>query len=389
MAAMNRAPRVAIVGAGIGGLAAASALTKRGIEVDVYERADQLGEVGAGVQLGPNAVKVLRALGLEHAVRQIGFEPKNQIVLNWDGTLRSRRLMRGMYQSQFGAPHLTARRVDLHRLLLQEASGSRIHLGKTCITAHSDGATASVAFADGTEAEADVVIGADGIRSAVRERLFGADQPLFTNSMCWRCNVPIECAPTQIKPPGSEMIEREDYFAWYGPNGQVICYPIGDGSTLNIFAGHASEDWVDESWTIPSSREELLAAYAGWNSSLLEILQQVEHCYKWGIFDRDPRTDWVRGRVALLGDAAHPTMPNLAQGANMAIEDGYVLASALDRFKDDVDLALKTYVAERQPRTSEITLQSRENFVRSMKTPPAPPVDRTWIYAFDATRPSA
>lgn len=383
---VHRLPRVAIVGAGIGGLAAACALTARGFEVDVYERADHLGELGAGLQLGPNAVKVLRVMGLEDAVRKIGFEPNNQIVLNWDGTLRARRVTKGTYQTQFGAPHLMARRADLHRVLLENASKARLHLGKTCVSARSDGATGVIAFADGSEAEADVVIGADGIRSAIRQHLFGAEEPLFTNSMCWRCSVPIEYVPARV---GSEAIEREDYFAWYGPNGQVICYPIGDGSTLNIFAGHSSDGWVAESWTTPSSREELLEAYVGWHPALLDMFRQVEHCFKWGIFDRNPSKTWIDGRIVLLGDAAHPTMPNLAQGANMAIEDGYVVAWALERFANDIGAALKTYVTERQPRTSEITLKSRENFARSMKVPPAPPMDRTWIYAFDATHVSA
>jgi salicylate hydroxylase len=184
-------------------------------------------------------------------------------------------------------------------------------------------------------------------------------------------------------------IEPSDYFAWYGPNGQVICYPIGDGSMLNIFAGRISREWTEESWSLPSSRQELLEAYAGWNEALLGIFSKVEQCFKWGIFDRDPRTQWTRGRVTLLGDAAHPTMPNLAQGANMAIEDGYVLARNLAHHGSDVDAALARYFAERQPRTSEITLQSRENFERTLKVPPSPPVDRSWIYSFDATLESA
>jgi salicylate hydroxylase len=169
----------------------------------------------------------------------------------------------------------------------------------------------------------------------------------------------------------------------------VICYPLGDGSIYNIFAGHTSEEWVQESWTLPSSREEMLQAYAGWNEALLGMLAKVEQCFKWGIFDRDPRKEWTKGRVTLLGDAAHPTMPNLAQGANMAIEDGYVLARNLARRAGDIDAALRGYVAERQPRTSQITLKSRENFESTLKWPPAPPMDRNWIFSFDATREPA
>ncbi len=378
--------RVAIIGAGIGGLAAACALLRRGFEVQVYERAPALGEVGAGVQIGPNAFKVLRALGFEDELRRNAFEPTNQIRLNWDdAALRSRRPMKGQHDVEFGAPYLTAHRADLHRILRAPIPDTSIHLAKHCTGAASSNGTAVASFADGSEIEADLIVGADGIRSAIREQLFGADQPRFTNSICWRALVPIEYVPSRVGPGGSVAIERSDYFAWYGPNGQVICYPIGDGSMLNIFAGRISREWTEESWSLPSSRQELLAAYQGWNEALLGIFAKVEQCFKWGIFDRDPRTQWTRGRVTLLGDAAHPTMPNLAQGANMAIEDGYVLARNLAHHGRDIDTALARYVAERQPRTSEITLQSRENFERTLQVPPAPPVDRSWIYSFDAT----
>ena len=165
----------------------------------------------------------------------------------------------------------------------------------------------------------------------------------------------------------------------------MICYPLGDGSRLNIFAGHVSDQWVEESWSTPSSRAELLAAYAGWNEALLGMFDKVADCFKWGIFDREPRAEWTVGRVTLLGDAAHPTMPNLAQGANMAIEDGYVLGRVLAG-EAGVEAALARYVRERRPRTAEITLKSRENFERTRLWPPAPPLDRSWIFKFDATK---
>ena len=203
--------------------------------------------------------------------------------------------------------------------------------------------------------------------------------------MCWRCIVPIRYVPDRLGPHGELAIEKGDHLSWYGPNGQVICYPIGDGSMLNIFAGHSANGWVDESWTIPSSRQELLRAYDGWSPSLLNMLAQSEDQFKWGIFDRDPIERWTQGRVTLLGDAAHPTMPNLAQGANMAIEDGYVLARNLAKFAD-IEEALAGYARERQPRTKMITLKSRENFQLSMQWPPAPPIDRSWIFRFDPTQ---
>jgi salicylate hydroxylase len=204
--------------------------------------------------------------------------------------------------------------------------------------------------------------------------------------MAWRCMVPMDCVPTRVGPGGSVALERGEYVGWIGPNGHVITYPIGgNGDTLNIFGGHYTEEWVEESWSVPSSRDELIAAKAGWNEALLGMFRHVEHVFKWGIYDRDPLPQWTSGRVTLLGDAAHPTMPTLAQGANMAIEDGYVLARALSHH-DDVETALAAYVAARQPRTARVTLQSRQQFANNRKVPPPPFLDRSWIFSFDATR---
>ncbi len=192
--------------------------------------------------------------------------------------------------------------------------------------------------------------------------------------------------PTKIGPGLSVELAHGEYFGWIGPNGHVICYPIGDGSVLNIFAGHVTDQWVEESWSVPSSQEELLAAYEGWNEALLDMFRNVQHVYKWGIYDRDPVPEWTRGRVTLLGDAAHPTMPTLAQGGNMAIEDGFVLARNLHHHRDDIHAAFRAYVAERQPRTARVTLQSRQQFANNRKVPPPPFLDRTWIFTFDATK---
>ncbi len=383
----KRPIKVAVIGAGLGGLTAACALRQRGLEVEVYERAPELGEVGAGVQIGPNSFKVLRALGLGDAVRANAFEPTNRVSLKWDdGSLRSRLPMKGLHEAEYGAPYLTAHRADLHAILRSDVPDESVHLGRQCIDASSDKGGAVARFQDGSEVEADVVIGADGIRSTLRREMFGADAPRFTEMMCWRCMVPMDFVPTRVGPNDSVILERGEHFAWLGPNGHVICYPIGDGSMLNIFAGRVTETWVEESWSVPSSREELIAAYAGWDDALLDMFRRVEHCFKWGIFDRDPQPEWVRGRVALLGDAAHPTMPTLAQGANMAIEDGYVLARHLAHADGEIEDALRAYMRERMPRTSRITMQSRQQFANNRKVPPPPPLDRSWIFAFDATR---
>jgi 2-polyprenyl-6-methoxyphenol hydroxylase-like FAD-dependent oxidoreductase len=383
--------RVVIIGAGIGGLAAACALRQRGFEVALYERAAELGEVGAGIQIGPNSIKVFRALGLEDALRRNAFEPFDMVSITWDeARLRHREPLKAIATEKYGAPYMTAHRADLHNMLHAAVGEAPLQLNANCVGADTVNGTAVARFADGSEAEADIVVGADGIRSAIRAQHFGADAPRYTGMMAWRCMVPMECVPTRVGPGGSVRLEHGDYFGWIGPNGHIICYPIGaKGDVLNIFASHYPARWVEESWSVPSCREELIAAKAGWNAALLDMFGHVDHVFKWGIFDRDPLPQWTRGRVTLLGDAAHPTMPTLAQGANMAIEDGYVLARLLVSYAGDIDVALAAYVAERQPRTARVTLQSRQQFANNRKIPPPPFLDRSWIFSVDVTREEA
>jgi salicylate hydroxylase len=372
--------RVAIIGAGLGGLAAAGALHQHGIEVVVYERAPQLGEVGAGIQLGPNAVKVLRALGLERALRPLTAEPANYVSLAWnDARIRYREPMKGPYATQYGAPYLMAHRADLHRLLCELVPAESVRLGAQCTGVSSTARGASATFADGTQIEADVIVGADGINSTVRESLFGVQPVRFTQQMAWRCIVPIESVPTEVG------IGRDEYVGWIGPAGHVICYPIRGGALYNIFAGHVTDEWVDESWAVASSIEELLDGYRGWNPALLEMLAQVSDCYKWGIRDRDPLPRWTSGAVTLLGDAAHPMMPTLAQGAAISLEDGFALARHLSNSRNDPVGGLAAYEAERRPRASRVVLQAREQFQNNRKNPAPPPLPRDWIFVHDAT----
>jgi len=385
MAQANRKLRVIIIGAGIGGLAAAIALRQRGFEVQIFERSAKLEEAGAGLQIGPNSVKVLRALGLEDELMRNAFEPFSIMSVTWDeGRLRFRQPLKTVARGKYGAPYLSAHRIDLHNMLRRAIGDTPLTLSANCVGADTVNGTAVARFAGGATAEGDIVIGADGIRSAIRAQYFGDGHPRFTEMMAWRAIVPMDCVPTRIGPGGEVAVPHGEYFGWIGPNGHVICYPIGGkGDKLNIFGGHVTDQWVEESWSVPSSREELIAAKKGWNEALLEMFRHVEHVYKWGIYDRDPLPQWTRGRVTLLGDAAHPTMPTLAQGANMAIEDGYVLARLLARHSGDVETALLAYPAERKPRTDWVTLKSREQFANNRKDSPPPFVDRTWLFVND------
>ncbi len=378
---------MAIIGAGIGGIAAACALRLHGIEVTAYERATELGEVGAGLQLGPNAVKVLRGLDVFEALRPLAFEPVNIVSLAWDDAhLRFREPLRGAAAQRFGAPYVMAHRADLHRVLAAKLADAELVLGARCVGVGATGAGATATFADGSTIEADVVIGADGINSVVRENLFGPQPALFTQQMAWRCMVPIDCVPRRVGRGNVVEIGRDEYVGWLGPEGHVICYPIRGGEVYNIFAGHVTEEWVEESWSVPSSVEELLAGYAGWNPAFLDMLSQVEQCYKWGIRDRDPLPRWTLGRITLLGDAAHSMMPTLAQGACMALEDAFALARNLAHHRDDPAAGLAAYDAERVSRAGRVLLQARQQFQNNRMSPAPPPLSRDWIFEHDATR---
>jgi salicylate hydroxylase len=387
---MARVQRIAIIGAGIGGLTAAIALRQRGFEVALYEQAPLLTEIGAGLQIGPNAVKVYRALGLETELRAIAGEPINAISLNWtDGMVLSRAPMKTGMTAQFGAPHLDVHRGDLLRLLAKPVPDRLVHLGKRCLGIAATPEGAAVRFADGSTIEADLVIGSDGIRSMVRESLFGRDDPRFTGMECWRATLPVEKLTDRRFGAGSrETFDTNDAVNWLGPPGRVVCYPICAGRVFNIFCGHVTTNWVEESWTIPSQLSEVLEAYRGYHETLIKMFLAVDPAlwFKWGVFDRDPLPRWTVGRVTLLGDAAHPMPPTLAQGAAMAVEDSFVLARALDQHRDDPDAGLQTYEVERRPFTARAQLQAREQFELNQSVPPKPRLSRDWMFANDVTK---
>lgn len=381
-----RKPRIVFIGAGIGGLAAALALRRRGGEVALFEQARESGDVGAGLQIGPNAVKVLRALGLDRPVAEVSSELGNMVELTWnEGKLRSLTPLGRTSREKFGAPYLTAHRADLHRVLYEALPPNCVTFGKHCTGVTAHGKSAVVRFADGGEVEADAVIGSDGIHSVVRRSVFGPDRPLFTGQIFWRGTLGMD----RIKGLGLDQFGPDfslnDYVSWLGPTGRVLCYPMYQGRVLNIAAGYVTEEWTAESWSAASTREEVLAAYPGWDERLLAIFRVVERWFKWGVFDRDPMARWSLGAVSLLGDAAHPMHPTLAQGAAMAIEDAYVLAECLHRHEEDLPLGLQDYETRRKPRTRRAQLQARQQFRNNLTVPPPPRLERDWIFSFDAT----
>ncbi len=359
---MPRAPRIAIVGGGIGGLSAALALEQRGAEVTVYEQSPVHSEIGAGLNLSPNAIKAFRALGIEDRIEAIGYGSEFLVMRSWKTGRFISRMRRGDFRSKFGAPNLTVHRADLLEVLRGALKTTEIRRGTRCLGVETGNGSAAARFADDSTVEADIVVGADGIHSAVRNSLFGAEAPRFTGCICWRGMAPVETVPRDIKTGDGTM--------WMGPHGHVVHYPVRRGALVNIVAHLDSDAWTEESWTRECDVAEVTTAYAGWHPALTLLYPCSTRWYKWALYDRDPLPRWSKGRATLLGDSAHAMLPYLGQGAAMAIEDGCVLAAAIARQPDDLPAALATYERLRAPRTTGAVLGSRARAKENHLTSP-------------------
>ncbi|MCS6987565.1 MAG: FAD-dependent monooxygenase [Sphingomonadaceae bacterium] len=326
---------VAVVGAGIGGLTAALALARQGIPVRLFEQAERLAEVGAGLTVPPNAGRVLDHLGLGAALRALGVRPGTQHIRDLATGATIRTLARDAdLEERHGAPYRHLHRADLHGLLVEalaRAAPGALQLGHRLVDVTPDG---RMTFADGTHAGADLVVGADGVRSVVRQRLFAAEPPQFTGQVAWRGLVPTARLPAAVaaEPPG----------IWVGTGRLVLRYPLRGGVVQNYAVFVATDAWREESWSIPSDADELLAHLGDACPAVRALIEATPQgaLFKWALFAREPLSGWVVGRVTLLGDAAHPMLPFLGQGAATAIEDAMVLARALAAHPMDRALAL-------------------------------------------------
>jgi len=394
---MGSGLKVGIIGGGIGGVALAANLLQRGIEVRLFERASAFGEVGAGIQMTPNAVKVMKSLGLLDKMLAAGFLPHALVGRNWQsGRENFRTPLIDVCPVLYDAPFIHIHRADLHAILASCVPDSVPKFNINCVGVRQEKEAAVAVFADGSEFEADVIVGADGVRSIVRSELFGAEEPRFTGHMCYRAVVPVGGVVDFVSP---------DTSFWLGPNGHVVTYYVRGGKAVNIVAVAEAGNWVEESWNVRASKEEMLAHYKGWHRNLMTLFSRVDEVYKWGLFDRDPMTTWSKGRVTLLGDAGHPMLPFLSQGAAMAIEDAYVLAAALKGHGKDVAAAFRDYEAERLPRTSRVQLEARERgrtyhlpsrfaqakrdltyWIRGLFNPQASGIRANWVYEYDARK---
>ncbi len=349
-------PPVAIAGAGIAGLTLAIALLRRGIDVEIHEQAAELREIGAGLQIGPNGSRVLIDLGLGEAMDVIVSEAAAKEVRHWR-TGRTWKLfdLGADCIERFGAPYWMVHRGDFHRALLEGARALKpdvVRLGSAVRGFDQDETGVRLQLESGDTARAGVLIGGDGVHSAVRSAMGVQDRPAFTGIMAWRGIARAEGLPEHLRRPVG--------CNWVGPGGHVVTYPLRGGAIFNFVGIVEGRDWPVESWTEAGTYEECLADFAGWHPHVEAMIRNLDQPFKWALIGREPLDTWAQGRVCLMGDAAHPTLPFLAQGANMAIEDGMVLARCIEASPGDPPAALKRFERLRAERTASIVRKSRE-----------------------------
>lgn len=362
---------IAVVGAGMGGLTAAAALLAAGARVTVYEQASRFARVGAGIQMLPNAMKVLRPLGAEPKLRALAFAPRSHLNRVWDSGEVMVEVP--MPESRYDAPYLCLHRGDLHQTLVSLLPKGSIHLGKKVVGLEQNDSGVTLFFADGGRATADLVIGADGLHSAVREALLGPDEPRFSGRVAYRAVFP------------SALVGRDlglSRTKWWGPDRHIVIYYTTARRDEVYFVTSVPEpaEWLTpESWSATGDVRELRQAFAGFHADVRAVLSACPDCHKWAILERNPLPRWSEGRVVLLGDACHPMTPYMAQGAATAMEDAAVLCRCLQaQGFEDIEHALWLYEQHRKLRTTRIqAISSANTWLRQEES-------TDWLYGYDA-----
>lgn len=377
---MRGQTRVLIAGGGLGGLTAALALLRMGCDVEVYEQAAELKEVGAGLQLSANGTRALYALGVGEALKALSCEAESKEIRIWNSGETWKLFDLGSVSiERYGYPYFTVYRPDLLSVLadaVRREKPDAIHLGARCAGFTQDLSQVVLTLENGKAVAGDALIGADGVHSRIRQGLFGADKPQFTGIIAWRGTVPMENLPRHMA--------RTVGTNWVGPGGHVVHYPLRAGKLMNFVGALERTDWQVESWSARGTHEELAADFKGWHEDVHALIRNIPVPYKWALMVRPPMERWTVGRVTLLGDACHSMVPFLAQGAVMAIEDGYVLGRCLNEGAGNVPERLLRYEEARRERTRRAVEGSASNINRFHNRALADPagareyVDREW-----------
>ncbi len=388
----SRNPRIVIIGAGVGGLTLALLLRRRGIVAEVLEQSAELREVGAAVALAANATRVLQYLGLGDGLAQVSTEPTGLIHRDGRDGHRIAATRDGRwYRDTFGAPFFGLHRMGLQRLLGDALGPEHLHLGCHAQILEERGAGMRVRCSSGTTFDADVVVGADGVHSRVRDWVTGGDEPVYSGTSGFRGLVPVERLP-RLPDPGALQF-------WMGPGAHLLHYPVSGGSVINFLAVvDGPGRWTAPAWMEAAEPGAHLEAFAGWHPAVTEMIGAAPQSPRWGLFARRPLGHWNRGPVVLLGDAAHAMLPHHGQGANQTIEDAVVLAAELDGAGDDVQAALHRYTGRRRVRTRQVPLMSWAASA-ALHLPDGPAAQRrdaglarlpervAWIHGHDAFAP--
>jgi salicylate hydroxylase/6-hydroxynicotinate 3-monooxygenase len=368
---MAREPAIAIIGAGIGGLTAAATLRKIGLKARIYEQAPAFARIGAGIQMNPNAMKILRGLGLEPRIRAAGFAPQQGFNREWhSGEITYLHPMGAEIEARFGAPDISLHRAELHAALVSILPPEIIHFGKKLAGLDRKGSRLSLSFADGTSADADVIIGADGVHSTVLQLLFGSGAPRFTGQVAYRAIYRSEMLGTEI----------DDRVKWWGPDRHIVSYKVDPRrEELYFLASTPEPEFQIESWSARGDLNELRRAFAAFHPKARVIVESCPDVRKWALVERDPLAQWSEERIVLMGDACHPMLPYMAQGAGSAMEDAVILARCLEGLElEGFANAFRRYERNRKERTTRVQLGARQNvWMRS-----AP--DTSWLYGYDA-----
>jgi salicylate hydroxylase len=365
---MASARTVIVAGAGIAGLCVALVLRRHGIDVRIFEQSPELTQVGAGIQISANGIRVLRWLGLDEEMSAVACRPRSFRAVDWrDG--------REFHAIPYRDEHYHIHRADLLDILKRHVPDDLVRLGERVTGLRQTDAAVTVETDRNATYAADALIGADGIHSTVRGILFGADQPRFAGHICWRFVV-----------DSDRLRQVPETCTWHGPGGHVVMYPVSAGRGVNVVAYVESSQWFVESWHLRADRDEVHKAYIGWDPLIHELIDAADVINKWAMFGRDPLPAWTQGRVTLMGDAAHPMLPFLAQGAVMAIEDAYALGTLLAKLPPAA--ALKQYQQLRLPRATAVQSAARSRRAMIARGPDAdakaaPAISVEEIYDYD------